>query len=445
MPMVYTLLAILEQKHLDMQNADMKKCLQSDEIIKICNMFISLQIEEVKKVNEQLRPVIETLINHMKSEDSLFKKMYQQIIFCGSFYKGTKIEAPNEFDLNVTLKLPINYNYINYLSDRAGFVKIIIEDNVQARNTYTYQNLTNKEMRQLNKLIYNNNFVNPNTFRSWIKGIIDRVFNKLQKVEDRYRLVINNSYIVKIKKSESGPAITLIVNIPHKTEDICVDLAPSLPFDINIIPRYITKFNELERCRNKNWFAIPVPVRTDCNDSDSSLASFYWRTAFSLQENEILARYGRVKQVIRLLKKFRNTQKMKSIASYYIETTCLNKLTEINMSINTISLAYFFFEMLKELQHVCEQGKLDYYWNEKYNLLSRISQMEMYNIAQRLKNIIKDIEKNATDKYILAKYILTSEELLSLKNNINNPGNIIRTDERSNDTDQTNQTFCVIF
>lgn len=101
--------------------------------------------------------------------------------------------------------------------------------------------------RQLNKLIYNNNFVNPNTFRSWIKGIIDRVFNKLQKVEDRYRLVINNSYIVKIKKSESGPAITLIVNIPHKTEDICVDLAPSLPFDINIIPRYITKFDELER------------------------------------------------------------------------------------------------------------------------------------------------------------------------------------------------------
>lgn len=100
--------------------------------------------------------------------------------------------------------------------------------------------------RQLNKLIYNN-FVDPNAFRFWIKGIIDKVFNKLQKVEDRYRLLINNSYIVKIKKSESGPAITLIVNIPHKTEDICVDLAPSLPFDINIIPRYITKFDELGR------------------------------------------------------------------------------------------------------------------------------------------------------------------------------------------------------
>ncbi|XP_043586830.1 uncharacterized protein LOC122569612 [Bombus pyrosoma] len=432
-----------------MQNAEMKKYLQSDEIFtKISSMFISLQIDEVKKVNEQLLPVIETLINHMKSVDSLFKKMYQEIIFCGSFYKSTKIEAPNEFDLNITLKLPINYNYINCSSSRAGFVKISIEDNVQARNTSTYQNLTNQEIRQLNKLICNN-FVNPNTFRFWIKGIIDRVMTKLQKVGNRYRLLINNSYTANITKSESGPAITLIVNIPHKTEDICVDLAPSLPFDINVIQRYIPKFYELTVCRNKRWFAIPVPVCTDCNDSDSDLASFYWRTAFSLQENEILKRYGRVKQVIRFLKKLRDTQNMKSIASYYIETTCLNKLTEtdiigIEIDIDRISLTYFFFEMLKELQRVCEQGKLDYYWNKEYNLLSKISQMKMYNIAQRLKNIIKDIEKNPTDKYILAKYILNSRELLLLKNNITNPGNTIQNDERNNDTDQTNQGGCVI-
>lgn len=99
--------------------------------------------------------------------------------------------------------------------------------------------------RQLNKLICNN-FVNPNTFRFWIKGIIDRVMTKLQKVGDRYRLLINNSYTADIKKSESGPAITLIVNIPHKTEDIHVDLAPTLPFDIGVIQRYIPKFYELE-------------------------------------------------------------------------------------------------------------------------------------------------------------------------------------------------------
>lgn len=42
---------------------------------------------------------------------------------------------------------------------------------------------------------------------------------------------------------------------------------------------------------------------------------------------------------------------MKSIASYYIETTCLNKLTETDMisieiDIDRISLTYFFFKVI---------------------------------------------------------------------------------------------------
>ena len=39
--------------------------------------------------------------------------MYKQIIYCGSFYKGTKIGEPNEFDLNIILEVPINYDCIN--------------------------------------------------------------------------------------------------------------------------------------------------------------------------------------------------------------------------------------------------------------------------------------------------------------------------------------------
>ena len=49
----------------------------------------------------------------MKEENSLFRIMYKQIIYCGSFYKGTKIGEPNEFDLNIILEVPINYDCIN--------------------------------------------------------------------------------------------------------------------------------------------------------------------------------------------------------------------------------------------------------------------------------------------------------------------------------------------
>lgn len=56
---------------------------------------------------------METLINLMKQKDTLFAKAYRNIIFCGSFYKGTKVSNPNEFDLNIILKLPIKYDELN--------------------------------------------------------------------------------------------------------------------------------------------------------------------------------------------------------------------------------------------------------------------------------------------------------------------------------------------
>lgn len=57
--------------------------------------------------------VVKTLIERMKSKDSLFEKVYKEIIFCGSFYKGTKVGHPNEFDLNIILELPIICNSIS--------------------------------------------------------------------------------------------------------------------------------------------------------------------------------------------------------------------------------------------------------------------------------------------------------------------------------------------
>lgn len=41
----------------------------------------------------------------MKEQDSLFERLYNRIVFCGSLYKGTKISKPNEFDLNIILNL----------------------------------------------------------------------------------------------------------------------------------------------------------------------------------------------------------------------------------------------------------------------------------------------------------------------------------------------------
>jgi hypothetical protein len=49
-------------------------------------------------------------------EDSpLFNKLYQDILWTGSFYEGLKISAPDEYDLNIILALPVKQHELEVL------------------------------------------------------------------------------------------------------------------------------------------------------------------------------------------------------------------------------------------------------------------------------------------------------------------------------------------
>ncbi|CAK9803596.1 Cyclic GMP-AMP synthase-like receptor [Anthophora plagiata] len=410
-----------------MENSKLKKYLSNDEVFKAINKhFITLKDEEVEKINVYLLQVIETLMERMKMKDSLFKKTYSKIIFCGSFYKGTKVEKPNEFDLNIILNLPMKYSYVNFYSTLPSFVKINV-DHPLIYSTQQYENLTMDEKRSFEKLISHGN-LNPNKFRHWIEGVIDKVIYELPKPN---KLLIErgfNSYEVKIKVKKSGPAFTIILNLPCNTEEIHIDLAPALVFNTFMIEEYTTRFDELKNCRNKEWFAIPVPVtNTNCYGIDD-----HWRLSFCLQENEILRKCGSVKPVIRQMKKLRNVQNWKCIASYYIETLFLHKYKELD-DLHTIPLTLLFFTMLKELYHACEQHEIKYFWNKNYNLLGKISKIEMSNITYRLNNIIKHIQKDIMkDSFVLAKYILYPYELQVLQEKFNS------TTENENEENENN-------
>lgn len=48
----------------------------------------------------------------MKEEDVLFKAMYRRISGAGSYYDGLKVGKPDEFDVDVVIRLPISYKEI---------------------------------------------------------------------------------------------------------------------------------------------------------------------------------------------------------------------------------------------------------------------------------------------------------------------------------------------
>lgn len=192
----------------------------------------------------------------------------------------------------------------------------------------------------------------------------------------------------------------MMLNIPNKGI-ICVDFVPVLAFkqpftDGSTVVRF-------DKFRNKEWLAIPKPLR---DDGDFREKNLHWRLSFYQQEREILARYGRVKPVIRQMKKLRDTQDWKCIASYYIETLFLNEMDELKEKLDQMPMTLLFFMMLKKLHTCCSNLRIEYYWNRNLNLIGHVGFVNLANIKHRLNRILSDIEKNiADDPFRVAKYI----------------------------------------
>jgi cyclic GMP-AMP synthase len=48
----------------------------------------------------------------MKKEDVLFNKIYSRICGAGSYYDGLKVGKPEEFDMDIVIRLPIDYSEV---------------------------------------------------------------------------------------------------------------------------------------------------------------------------------------------------------------------------------------------------------------------------------------------------------------------------------------------
>lgn len=56
--------------------------------------------------------MLKDIIDAMKERDDFFRDHFQTIMFVGSFYKQTKVGKPEEFDLDLIIRLPINYDLV---------------------------------------------------------------------------------------------------------------------------------------------------------------------------------------------------------------------------------------------------------------------------------------------------------------------------------------------
>ncbi|XP_043503422.1 uncharacterized protein LOC122524966 [Polistes fuscatus] len=378
--------------------SDKQKYLRNDKIVNAINkQFLSLKENDTKKINLHLHPIIDAILEKMKQDD-FFNDVFQRKLFGGSYYKGTKIGAATEFDIDIIIKLPIDKFLRVEPSNHPGFVNIY-----SALDNFSNNAQINRSLR---KLLDENGYLHQGKFRNWIESILFTAVKTLPLRGNKHILKIkDNEYIISIKKS--GPAFTFKIHISDN-EMIDIDLVPVLEFC-----KSLPNIDHLNSYQKQHWFAVPKPLYNYKQISGETQIS--WRTCFYEQEKEILSKNGYIKRVIKLMKKLRDTQNWVNLASYYIETLALHEV-QSNKNLETKSCTLLFMEMLHKLYKSLVNKRISYYWDCSLNLLSKLCDEEIINIRNRLKIILTKIYKCIeNDEYIIASYILNADELRTLK------------------------------
>lgn len=225
-----------------------------------------------------------------------------------------------------------------------------------------------------------------------------------------YSYINRKCYILQIRVIKSGPAFTYEIEFINGKK-INVDLVPVLEFSKDI--PHMSNLSEFKVLKKQNWFAVPKPITIN------KQKHICWRTCFYEQEKEILSKNGQIKQIIRLMKKLRDTKNWNNIASYYIETIALNLLQEDSL-FGKGSCTLSFMKMLRSMHSTLIHQCLPYYWNNDFNLLYKLNLIEMRNISNQLRKIIENIDRSIeNDPYIIANYILNEKEYNELYSELN--------------------------
>ncbi|XP_011878531.1 PREDICTED: uncharacterized protein LOC105567892 [Vollenhovia emeryi] len=393
------------------QATDIDRYLVDDTIFNQINArFIRLDSNDIRQQNPHLKVFFDKLTNAMKEHSPLFAKTFQRIIWVGSYYKGTRFGQPEEYDVNFVINLPFKEKDIEFTTDhfKPGFIKIrTVWRDINHQNVL---NLDPKASKELNSFIDDESYLNQEKFRTWMEGILTKVAHT---TSGHSTIKFPDFKPTGIRKS--GPAFTLKLNYGGNITDVDIDVVPVLAYSTRTLPPKCSKMDILQSRSYRYWSAVPKPLN---NDSRPGYGNFhrYWRLCFYEFEKDLLSNhdYGRVKPVIRQLKKLRDTQGWTKVASYYLETLCYHEFEMFHIS-QKKSHTFLFFKMLEKLRDAFHNHCIKYYWDDDLNLLENIGHDKMKNMEGRIERVLKNIRKTIKDDpYAIAEWVLNTDELKSL-------------------------------
>lgn len=374
-------------------------------LAEIFKQFVAIKDEDFKRSQEVFKSVFEEVKAKMGEKCNYFSKYSGQVLYAGSVYDGIKVSRLDEFDMDIVIRLPINYdngeNGIIIENDQPGFVKMKIInafDNLDKQPEWEKCHKVTREWRDSEKYFL------QNKFRQWMHGTVQKALNEMDG-----KVVVNGvTYLIKYK--ESGPAYTL--NIRNDKGDpefnLDVDLVPVIRF---MLPRWPEGYRAVPGGQQaKEWLVVPKPNK---GLKDETMKNRCWRLSFQDYERELMKGCQQLKTTIRLIKKLRDALELKAIASYYIKTLFLWKIMNEDKKFWQNKISVMFRIMVQELRDAIKAKNIRYFWHQDNNLIEGLKPTLQKVYVDKLTEVLNSIEANDVDKIVAS--LLTVTELTEFK------------------------------
>ncbi|XP_059061212.1 cyclic GMP-AMP synthase-like receptor isoform X1 [Achroia grisella] len=252
------------------------------------NEIIRKHIKITKQERSHNRQIVDATVKEtlkiMRDKDSLFNSMNPSIAYLGSYYDGLRVGHATEFDINIVLKLPINYkNIVLNASKMEAYTFVVMPSEfrrlskipITATNGFTETKFWCDRQHRLS----------VQKFRSWMQSVLDKALSSLPKRGEKYLIQVNNKMFPILAKL-SGPANT--ISIYDNDNIIDIDLVPTFTFNLNLNKPINCKVDFTKNVfhKIKKYYIVPKPTDDE----------YIWRLAFPSQEKAIMSKKNNFKK-----------------------------------------------------------------------------------------------------------------------------------------------------
>jgi len=329
------------------------------------------------------------LIQYMKEEDPSFKNLFQEIYHTGSYYDGLRVGDPDEFDLNLLLKLPISTSEVKL--DNANCwpcqTRVFIQKKISFLIPSTHPCAAFGE--RLDQKLFEEEkdgkrYLRPDWTRQWVEGLV-------VKAVDRMHSELKSFNIEALTVRKAGPSMNLVFRLTSG-DQIDVDVVPVFTCDQGQLADVKGISPELEAGKGAGLVPKPLSSRR-INGSNQAQRDKEWRLDFHDQEADLIK--GEVKPLIKLLKAFRNASEcLSGLYSYCLKNLVMNMVREERPQFREAERGDNFLKVLEYLLRRLQFGSIPMVFFRTNNLLDGLHVGEIESVKGYLKSAIKKMSES---------------------------------------------------